>query len=90
MYHNFDTKGPTMTSIRIKIELPKPVDQKHKRTIESGLKHPVVSKVSASISSLGSGTVECTYDEKKYASVDKYKLEKELKAALGKLGYVVK
>jgi len=79
-----------MTAIRIKIELPKPVDQKHKRTIESGLKNPVISKVSVSISYSGSSTVECTYDEKKYASVDKAKLEKELKVALGKLGYVVK
>jgi hypothetical protein len=79
-----------MASIRIKVELPKPVDQKHKRTIESGLKHPVIDKVRADISSFGTSTVECAYDEKKYASVDKYKLEKELKVALGKLGYVVK
>jgi len=79
-----------MASIKIRIELPKPVDQKHKRTIESGLKHPVISRVSASISSVGPSTVDCTYDEKKFASVDKSKLEKELKAALGKLGYVVK
>ena len=79
-----------MTTIRIRIELPKPVDSKHTKTIETGLKNPVISKVSANISSSGSGTIECTYDEKKYASVDKYKLEKELKAALGKLGYVVR
>ena len=80
-----------MASIRIKVELPKPVDQKHKRTIEAGLmKHPVIDKVRADISSFGTSTVECTYDEKKYASVDKSKLEKELKAVLGKLGYVVK
>lgn len=79
-----------MATIRIKIELPKPVDSKHKKTIESGLTNPVISKVYASIMSSGSGTVECTYDDKKYASVDKGKLEKELKAALGKLGYVVR
>lgn len=79
-----------MASIKIKVELPKPVDQKHKRTIESGLKHSVISKVSVSISSFSPSTVECTYDEKKFASVDKSKLEKELKALLGKMGYVVK
>jgi hypothetical protein len=79
-----------MASIRIKVELPKPVDYKHQRAIESKLKHPVISKVMASISSTGVGTVECTYDEKKFASVDKSKLEKELKAILGKSGYVVK
>lgn len=79
-----------MATIRIRIELPKPVDPKIKRNIESGLNNPVISKVSATISSSGSGTVECTYDEKKYASVDKSKLEKELKVALGKLGCVVK
>lgn len=76
-----------MATIRLRVEIPKPPD--HKKIIESGLKNPVISKVSASIMS-SSGTVECTYDEKKHSSIDKYKLEKELKAALDKLGYAVR
>ena len=74
-----------MASIRISVEIPKPPD--HKKIIESGLKNPVISRVSANISSFGSSTIECTYDEKKHTAIDKAKLEKELKAALGKLGY---
>lgn len=74
-----------MASIRISVEVPN-----HKKIIEEGLKNPVISKVSANISSFGSSTIECTYDEKKYVSVDKYKLEKELKEALRKLGYKVR
>ena len=71
-----------MATIRISFDAPN-----HKKIIEQGLKNPVISKVSANISTTGSSSVECTYDEKKYASVDKSKLEKELKEALGKLGY---
>jgi len=74
-----------MASIRISVEIPKPPD--HKKIIESGLKHSVISKVSANISSFGSSTIECTYDEKKHTAIDKSKLERELKAVLGKLGY---
>jgi len=73
-----------MAIIRISVEIPKPPD--HKRIIESGLKNPVISKVSANIFS-GSGSIECTYDEKKHTAVDKYKLERELKAAVTQLGY---
>jgi hypothetical protein len=70
------------TSIRISADFPDP-----KKIIENGLKHPVIDKVSVNVSSYGSSTIECTYDEKKYASVDKYKLEKELKELIGNLGY---
>ncbi|MDR3181731.1 MAG: hypothetical protein LBT89_02235 [Planctomycetaceae bacterium] len=61
-----------------------------KKIIESGLKHPVIDKVNVNVSSYGSSTIECTYDEKKFASVDEYKLEKELKELIGKLGYKTK
>jgi len=74
-----------MAAIRISVEIPN-----HKKIIEEGLKNSIISKVSANISSYGSSTVECTYDEKKYTSVDKFKLEKELKEALRKLGYKVR
>ena len=77
-----------MATIRISVEIPKPPD--HKKIIETGLKNPVISKVSAGISSFGSGTIECTYDEKKHTSIDKFKLERELKAAVAKLGYKVR
>jgi hypothetical protein len=74
-----------MANIRISVDIPN-----HKKVIEEGLKNPVISRVSVSISSFGSSAVECTYDEKKYASVDKFKLERELKESLRKLGYKVR
>jgi len=77
-----------MANIRISVEIPKPPD--HKKIIESGLKNPVISRVSANIFSHGSGTIECTYDEKRHTAIDKFKLEKELKAAVARLGYKVR
>jgi copper chaperone CopZ len=57
--------------------------------IESNLKHSVISKVNVS-RSYGGATVECSYDDKVHSTVDKYKLERELKDAVKSLGYEVK
>jgi len=74
-----------MTTVKIRnVKLPK--CPQCKKFIEGNLKHPVISKVSTS--SYGSD-IECTYDEKVHSTVDKYKLEKELKAAVQALGYEV-
>jgi hypothetical protein len=54
--------------------------------IESNLKHSVISKVDVRRSG-SNASVECQYDEKKYGAIDRYKLERELKELVKKLGY---
>jgi len=73
-----------MAVIRINVRIPKASD--HEKIIESGIKNRAVDSVSASFFS-SSGTIECTYDEKKHS---RYKLESELKAAIKKLGYKIR
>jgi transposase-like protein len=73
-------------TVRFSIEMPKcPSCEKF---IETSLKHNVISKVNVSRSYSG-GTVECTYDDKVHSTVDKYKLERELKDLVKNLGYKV-
>jgi hypothetical protein len=75
------------TTIRISVDIPDP-----KKTIMAAVKNKssVIDKVDVSLSSSGSSTVMCTYDEKKHASIDKSKLERELKEAIAKSGYKVR
>jgi hypothetical protein len=56
--------------------------------IELNLKHKIISKVDVR-RSYSSSTVECFYDDKVHTSIDKYKLEKELKEIVRQLGYKV-
>jgi hypothetical protein len=78
-----------MSTIRIRVELPPPVD--HGTTIAAELKkNAVIDRVNHFRVQYGLAPFECIYDEKKYASIDKAKLEKDLKAAIGKLGYKVR
>ena len=78
-----------MSAIRIRVELPKPVD--HSMVIATELKkNTVIDKVKYFRSQYGFIPFECSYDEKKYGSIDKSKLEKDLKTAIGKLGYRVR
>ena len=70
-----------MAVIKIGIRIPKASD--HEKFIEQKLKNPAIDKVDASISS-STGTIECTYDDKKHT---KYRLEREVRATLEKLGY---
>ncbi|MDR2116245.1 MAG: hypothetical protein LBP87_07680 [Planctomycetaceae bacterium] len=74
-------------TVRFSIELPK--CSSCEKFIASNLKHPVISKVNVS-RSYGGATVECSYDDKIYSAIDKYKLERELKDAVKELGYKVK
>ena len=78
-----------MSTIRIKVELPPPVD--HGTTIAAELrKNAVIDKVDYFRVQYGLAPFECFYDDKKYGAIDKAKLEKDLKAAIGKLGYNVR
>jgi hypothetical protein len=80
-------KKIAMAVIKIEVRTPKTSD--HEKRIEAELKNRVVDKVSASFfSSLG--TIECTYDEKRHRGIDKFRLERELKAAVKKLGYKIR
>ena len=88
-----------MASIKIKVEVPQAgaphtIDKyvlkggDHPTTIKAELKkNAVIDSVNANVMRYGFSTFECIYDEKKCA--DKSKLEKELKAAVSKLGYKV-
>jgi hypothetical protein len=72
-----------MTSIRISVDIPDP-----KKTITAAVKkNSIIDKVDINVSSFGSSTVVCNFDEKKYASIDKNKLERDLKAAINGVGY---
>jgi copper chaperone CopZ len=74
-------------TVRFNVELPKcPSCEKY---IESNLKHSVISKVAVRRSYGSGATVECSYDDKVHSTVDKYKLERELKEAVKQLGYRV-
>jgi len=74
-----------MPVIRIKVELPKPID--HEKMIAMELKkNAIIDKVNYLRAQYGFMPFECTYGEKKYGSIDKSKLEKDLKTAVGKLG----
>jgi hypothetical protein len=75
------------TSIRINVEIPDP-----KKTVTEGLKknNSVIDKVEVNLSTSGTSTVTCAYGEKKHSSVDKNKLERELKEIIGKMGYRVR
>ena len=75
------------TSIRISVDIPDP-----KKAITEAVKNKssLIDRIDVSISTSGSSTVTCTYDEKKHTAIDKSKLEKELKEAIGKLGYKVR
>ena len=78
-----------MPTVRINVELPKPVD--HEKTIETELKkNAVIEKVKYLRGRYGFMPFECSYDEKKYGAIDKSKLERDLKTAVGKLGYRVR
>ena len=73
-------------TIRISVEIPDA-----KKSITEALKrNSVIDRVDVSISSYGSSTVTCSYDDKKYASIDKNKLERELKETVSRLGYRVR
>jgi len=76
-----------MAVIKISVKIPKTSD--HEKIIERGLNHPVIDKVNASFFS-STGTVECTYDEKRHTHITKDRLERELKAAITKIGYRVR
>jgi hypothetical protein len=39
--------------------------------------------------SYSGASVECSYDDKVYSAIDKYKLEKELKELVKQMGYKV-
>ena len=71
-----------MAILRIKVKTPRPSD--HEKFIEQKLKNPAIEKIRASFDS-STGTIECTYDEKKYSS--KTRLEREIRTTLDKHGY---
>jgi len=73
-----------MAVIKISVKIPKASD--HEKIVERGLKHRVIDKVIASFFS-STGTIECTYDEKRHTFITKDRLERELKVALEKMGY---
>ena len=78
-----------MRTVRINVELPKPVD--HEKKIAAKFKkNPVIDKVKYFQSRYGIVLFESTFDEKKHGSVNSPKLERDLKAAFRKLNYKVR
>jgi hypothetical protein len=75
------------TSIRISLDIPDP-----KKIIAEGIKkkNSAIDRVDVSLTLGGTSSVTCTYDEKKYPSFDRYKLERELKDIIAKLGYKIR
>jgi len=75
-----------MPDIRINVGVPKPVD--HGKALETGIrKNKIIDRVKYLRSRYGLIPFECSYDEKKHGLIDKFKLEKDLKKAVGKLVY---
>jgi len=78
-----------MPSVRINVEVPKPVD--HGKVIATELKKSkIIDRVKYLRGRYGFMPFECSCDEKKYGAIDKSKLEKDLKKAVGKLGYKIR
>jgi hypothetical protein len=73
-----------MQTVRFDVRVPQCPNCE--RFIASNLKHSVISRVDVRRSYNGA-TIECQYDEKKHSTVDRGKLERELKELVKKLGY---